>query len=115
MLYRGGCHCGNIAIEVEGDLTMAVSCNCSICTKKGALLWAVPHRELRVTAGEEPGRYLFHNRVIAHRFCTACGMNPYAEDANEGGERTAYINIRCLEAVDLTAVPVMEFDGRNAL
>ncbi|RUV29345.1 GFA family protein, partial [Mesorhizobium sp. M5C.F.Ca.IN.020.32.2.1] len=43
MLYKGNCHCGKIAFEVEGNLTGAVRCNCSICSRKGALLWAVPH------------------------------------------------------------------------
>lgn len=55
---------------------MAVSCNCSICMKKGALLRPVPDGQFRVTAGREPGRYLFHNRVIAHRFCAACARTP---------------------------------------
>ena len=42
MIHRGSCHCGRIAFEVEGELTAAVACNCSICSRKGALLWAVP-------------------------------------------------------------------------
>ncbi|HTV69629.1 MAG TPA: GFA family protein [Rhizobiaceae bacterium] len=114
MLYRGGCHCGNIAIETDGDLTIAVSCNCSICSKKGALLWAVPHGTLKVTAKQQPGAYLFHNRSMAHRFCTGCGIHVFAEDVAESDGRSAYINIRCLEAVDIKALEVLEFDGRSA-
>lgn len=113
MRYKGGCHCGNITIEVDGDLSMALSCNCSICSKKGALLWAVPHGSLKVTAWSTPGRYVFHNKVLAHRFCTVCGLHPYAEDVSESGERSAYINLRCLEALDLKRIEVMEFDGRG--
>ncbi|WP_309082901.1 GFA family protein [Chelativorans sp.] len=115
MLYKGGCHCGKVSIEVEGDLEVAVSCNCSICSKKGALLWAVPRDKMTVAAETEPSSYLFHRKAIAHRFCPNCGMHVYAEDAAEGGERTAYINIRCLEAVEIQKVPVIEFDGRAAL
>ncbi|HPH14971.1 MAG TPA: GFA family protein, partial [Burkholderiaceae bacterium] len=28
--YKGSCHCGKIAFEVEGELTAATDCNCSI-------------------------------------------------------------------------------------
>lgn len=111
MLYKGGCHCGNLSIEVEGELDAAASCNCSICSKKGALLWAVPHSKLKVSADIEPSRYLFHNHVIAHRFCPKCGMHPYAEDVAESDKRSAYINIRCLDA-NVQGVQIVEFDGR---
>ncbi|MCO6389533.1 GFA family protein [Aliihoeflea aestuarii] len=115
MRYMGGCHCGNIEIEIDGELTAALSCNCSICSKKGALLWAVPHDRLKVRAVEEPARYLFNNHVIVHRFCAKCGMHPYGEDAAEQPGRSAYVNIRCLEEVDLASVPRVEFDGRSIL
>jgi hypothetical protein len=48
MKYRGGCHCARIVFEVEGDLTQAVECNCSLCSKRGALHWFVPRRQLRL-------------------------------------------------------------------
>jgi hypothetical protein len=114
MRYKGSCHCGQIAFEVEGDLAAAVSCNCSICARKGALLWAVPRDKLRLLIGDEGlGRYSFNKHVIAHRFCRSCGIHPFAEDAAATGEATAYVNIRCLEGLDLAAVPVMDFDGRS--
>lgn len=42
MIYKGSCHCGKIAFEVDGELTGAMACNCSICSRKGALMWFVP-------------------------------------------------------------------------
>lgn len=111
MLYKGSCHCGNIAFEVEGEITAAVVCNCSICSRKGALLWAVPRDRLQLLASEGMGTYTFNNNVIAHRFCQICGMNPYAEEIKAGGD--AFVNIRCIEGLDLAAIPVIEFDGRS--
>ncbi len=62
MLYRGSCHCGNIAFEVDGEIEAVVVCNCSICSRKGALLWAVPRSNLRLTTPEDGiGRYIFNN------------------------------------------------------
>ena len=115
MLYKGSCHCGKVAFEVKGEIGGAVRCNCSICARKGALLWAVPHGSLRLVAwGDDLGKYTFGKGSIAHRFCRTCGIHPFAEDVGESGERTAYININCLEGVDLAVVEVFGFDGRAA-
>lgn len=37
MKYRGSCHCGAVAFEVEGEIQSVLSCNCSICRRKGSL------------------------------------------------------------------------------
>ncbi|SMF23668.1 Uncharacterized conserved protein [Tistlia consotensis] len=114
MRYAGSCHCGAIRFEVEGELTQAIACNCSICARKGALLWAVPRASLTLLSPDEAGaRYTFNRHAIEHRFCRTCGIHPYAEDAGAGAGRSAYVNIRCLEGVDPAAVPVLEFDGRS--
>ena len=42
MKYRGSCHCGKIAFEVEGTLEQVMECNCSLCSRRGYLLWFVP-------------------------------------------------------------------------
>ncbi|HEV2898593.1 MAG TPA: GFA family protein [Pseudaminobacter sp.] len=114
MLYKGSCHCGDIAFEVEGELSAVVACNCSICSRKGALLWAVPRARLRLTgSGNGIGTYAFNKHAIEHRFCRICGIHPFAEDAASEGEPSAYVNTRCLEDIDLASVPVIDFDGRS--
>ena len=114
MIHRGSCHCGRIVFEVEGEFTAAVACNCSICSRKGALLWAVPRGQLRlITSGAGLGTYTFANHAFEHHFCETCGIHPFAEDAQSKSERMAYVNIRCLEGLDLAAVQVIEFDGRS--
>jgi hypothetical protein len=98
---------------VEGELSEAMSCNCSICSRKGALMWFVPRGQLTVlTPDEEIGSYSFNKHVIKHRFCPTCGVHPYGEGTNREGNAMAAINIRCLEGLDLTSVPVQHFDGR---
>jgi hypothetical protein len=67
MLYKGSCHCGNIAFEVEGDLTSALACNCSICSRKGSLLWFMPRDSLRLSVRDEEkiDTYTFNKHVIS--------------------------------------------------
>lgn len=111
--YQGSCHCGNIAFEVEGELTGAMACNCSICQRKGALMWFVPRAQLRLLTPEaQMATYTFHKHHIQHRFCPTCGMHPFGEGAGPDGAAMAAVNIRCLEGVDVYDIPVHHYDGR---
>jgi hypothetical protein len=115
MLYKGSCHCGSIAFEFEAEPAGAFRCNCSICSRKGALLHAVPHASLTVLAwGDDLGTYSFGRHVIAHRFCRGCGIHPFAEDIAEGSGRNAYINLNCVPDLDRSTLQIVDFDGRSS-
>lgn len=114
MKYEGSCHCGNIRFEVEGEMSGALSCNCSICQRKGSLLWFVPRQSLRLLTSEQNvSAYTFNRQAIRHRFCPNCGIHPFGEATDPEGNAMAAINIRCLEGVDIDAVPLQQFDGRS--
>ncbi len=115
MTYEGSCHCGAVKFTVEGEIDGAMSCNCSMCQRKGSLLWFVPRDALTVQAGEaDLSTYTFDKHAIQHRFCPTCGIHPFGEGADPKGNRMGAINIRCLENVDLDAVPVQHVDGRSS-
>jgi hypothetical protein len=112
--HKGSCHCGQVAFEVEGEIEGVLSCNCSICQRKGSLMWFVPHEKFRLLTPEDAAStYTFNKHVIKHRFCPTCGMHPYGEGTHPKGHAIAAINIRCLEDVDLASIPVKHFDGRS--
>ncbi|NUS38847.1 MAG: GFA family protein [Lysobacter sp.] len=113
MKHQGSCHCGNVAFEVEGEIDTGLACNCSICQRKGSLLWFVPRERLQLRTPEDAASsYTFRRHAIRHRFCPACGIHPYAEATAADGKPMAAINLRCIEGIDLSSVPVREFDGR---
>jgi hypothetical protein len=113
-MYKGSCHCGQIAFEVEGKLGQVIDCNCSICSRKGSLLWFVPRDKLRLLTPEENlSTYTFNKHAIRHRFCPKCGIHPFGEGTDPAGNRMAAINVRCLEGVDFSSLPVKHFDGRS--
>jgi hypothetical protein len=114
MHYQGSCHCGRIAFEVEGEIKDALACNCSICQRKGSLMWFVPRDKLQLkTAEDAMSTYTFNKHVIKHHFCPVCGMHPFGEGKDPKGNAMAAINIRCLEDIDLSAIPVHQYDGRS--
>ena len=113
MTYRGSCHCGNVAFEVDGTINVALACNCSMCQRKGSLLWFVPREQMKLLTPEaNASEYLFNKHHIKHRFCARCGIHPYAEATDPKGVPTAAINIRCLEGVELEQIPLQHLNGR---
>ena len=114
MIYKGSCHCGQIAFEVEGELTQVADCNCSICSRTGALHWFVARDALRLLTPEiDLATYTFGKHVIKHHFCPKCGIHPFGEGSDPSGNSKAAVNARCLEDVDLSSLPVMHLDGRS--
>ena len=115
MQYKGSCHCGNVSFVVEGEITGALACNCSMCQRKGSLLWFVPRAEMKLqTPDSAASTYTFNKHIIQHRFCPVCGIHPYGEGVDPKGNAMAAINLRCLEDIDLAGIPVQHYDGRGA-
>lgn len=115
MTYRGSCHCGKITIEAEGELAQAMQCNCSICSRKGYLLWFVPRTSMRLLTPESAlATYTFNKHQIQHHFCPTCGCAPFSEAIGPTGDAMAAINVRCLENdVDLSTLKIIPYDGRS--
>src|SRR5437868_7437270 len=102
MIYRGSCHCGKIAYEVEGTLEQVMECNCSHCSRKGFLLWFVDRDRLQLKTPESQlATYTFNKHVLKHHFCDTCGCAPLSFGSDRSGVAKAAINVRCLEDVDL--------------
>jgi hypothetical protein len=114
MKYKGSCHCGQVAFEVEGEIQGVMSCNCSICQRKGVLMWFVPRTALKqLTPDSNAATYTFHKHVIKHRFCPTCGIHPYGEGVDPKGNEMAAINIRCLDDIDPLSFPAQLYNGRE--
>lgn len=114
MKYTGSCHCGAIKFEAEGELKGAVDCNCSICSRKATLLWFVPKTHFHLLTPEDKlTTYTFNKHIIKHRFCSVCGVQPFGEAVDPKGVPTVAVNIRCLENVDISGIPVHHYDGKS--
>jgi len=115
MRYHGSCHCGRIAFTAEGEIDTLMECNCSICIKRGSLLWFVPRAQFSLETPEaNVATYTFNQHKIRHHFCPTCGCAPYAEGADPKGNPMAAVNARCLDEVDLGAFGRAPFDGRSS-
>jgi hypothetical protein len=112
-LHRGGCHCGDVAFEVEAPRELTVQeCNCSICSMTGFLHLIVPASRFRLLRGADClTAYTFNTGTARHLFCRRCGIKSfYVPRSNPDGYS---VNARCLDASTIGELVVEPFDGRH--
>lgn len=83
-MYRGTCLCGQVAVQVDGNITDIIHCHCSLCRKNSGTAYAtngfVNTDEFVIIKGEEnlshfsfkPGKY--------RHFCRTCGSPIYSSN-----------------------------------
>jgi hypothetical protein len=113
--YKGSCHCGNVSYEVKTDLEQVISCNCSICSKKGYLLNFVTPERFHLVSGDEKSLtdYQFNKHMIHHLFCPTCGIQAFARGKKRDGSPMIAVNVRCLEGVEPGQLKITPVDGRS--
>ena len=112
-LHRGGCHCGDVAFEVEAPPELTVQeCNCSICSMTGFLHLIVPASRFRLLRGADClTAYTFNTRTARHLFCRRCGIKSfYVPRSNPDGYS---VNARCLDPATIGELVVEPFNGRD--
>jgi len=103
--YRGSCHCGGVKFEIETGYPLGpyFRCNCSLCSRKGAVMGAAPKDALRVTEGVDlVSTYQWNTREAQHHFCKVCGI--YTHHVMRGETTTVGVNMACIEGVDVFAL-----------
>lgn len=99
---KGSCHCK--AVEFEVDLIDGFEnvrrCNCSLCSRKGAVMAGVTLDRLRVTRGADALRlYQWNTKIARHWFCSVCGI--YTHHQRRSVPTEYGFNLACIEGVDI--------------
>jgi hypothetical protein len=111
-VMQGGCHCGRVRFRVTADLDKVSECNCTMCTKKGILHLIVPPEQFELISGKDAlTTYQFNTGTAKHTFCKVCGIHPFYVPRSDPDKID--VNVRCLDDIDLAAISVKPFDGRN--
>ena len=115
--YHGSCHCGAVTFRFEGEpITRGLRCNCSMCSRKGAMMSpeAIPPDRFAIEARDGAlGLYQFGIETAKHYFCTHCGIYPFHETARQPGYFR--VNLGCVEGIDPFTLEADVFDGRHLL
>jgi len=110
--YQGSCHCGRVAFELDAKLDYVMECTCSLCRRVGALWHGTSDANLRISAGEsELVLYQFNTMTAKHYSCRHCGVHPFSRPRLDPSRWA--VNVRCIDDIDLSSLPLKRFDGAN--
>lgn len=114
-IYHGSCHCGAVRYEARSTpIEEAMSCNCSMCRRKGSLLAFIPASDFSLLSGDEAlTDYQFNKHVLHHLFCRTCGVTSFVRGAKPDGTPMIALNVRCLDEIDPDRIKINKFDGKS--
>ena len=115
MAFQGSCHCGTVKFSVDAEMPKeAMSCNCSICRRKGTLMAFFPVAKFKLEQGEGALQvYKFHTHRLSHWFCKTCGIHPFAGGIGPDGNEMRAVNLRCVPEANLDSLKIQLFDGAS--
>jgi hypothetical protein len=122
--YQASCHCGAIQLRFRSEtITSGRRCNCSICTRKGAVVSAQYYARGAVElirGADAVAVYGFGDRCVDHCFCRLCGIHTFTviarlpEDYDGPARHGDYrINLGCVEGLEHEALEIALIDGKS--
>lgn len=122
MSIAGRCHCGKVAFRIEGETPQKLTrCTCSFCSKRGALIAYFSTQQFRLeTSGDEDAVYRWNTKLVAHHFCSECGMATFSDSPafeTDGSwdkvTRRIGVNARLFDGFDAATAAVDVIDGKH--
>src|SRR5262245_34091462 len=114
--HTGGCHCGAVKFEIDGDAREGAGrCNCSACTRIAITSKLVKPEAFRLVEGEASlSCYEWGAKVSQRFFCKRCGVHCFARGyLEEVGGAYVSVNLNCVDGIDPEALAISYWDGRH--
>ena len=115
MTHRATCHCGavELAVDLTDGLASASRCDCSFCSRRGAIAVTAPLNGVRIVKGAENlTLYQWNTKTAKHWFCKTCGI--YTHHQRRSNPNEYGVNAACIEGVNPRELgPVPWTDGIN--
>lgn len=97
-VLKGSCHCGAVAYEINTNIEFGAVCDCSICSRKGAIMAVAEPEDFTLLSGEDHlTLYQFNEHKAKHYFCKTCGIYTHHYRRSDG--RLGF-NTGCIEGFD---------------
>jgi hypothetical protein len=109
----GKCHCARVVFEVRVKPTVAFTCNCSYCIRRG---WNHAYAEVGdfalVLGKDVLSSYRFGAGATTNYFCSVCGIHTHFYSTYGDHPRYAYC-LGCCEEIDIASLEIKHIDGRS--
>lgn len=112
-MLEGSCHCGNVKWTYSLPLESVTACNCTLCSRYGAL-WAYAHLDHGITASGETSVYMRGSKRNGFNFCKVCGCVVFylSNSKDDQGRLRMAVNLRMIKDPKLIAnLPIDHFEG----
>ena len=126
------CHCGDTRIELPRLPERRLECNCTFCTKTGAVWGYFAPGEMTIIQ-DKHGAVYSKSGMNQHHFCAVCGMQTWGDSpdwseiynadgtpkaghgAGEMPTRRSYaVNLKLLDDFDVSTLTAEKIDGRHS-
>lgn len=110
------CHCGGVelSLNMPEGLENLRRCNCSMCSRRNAVVASVVLDDLVVTKGQDIlSTYSFNTHTAKHYFCSVCGI--YTHHQRRSNPHEYGVNISCIAGIEIENFQHIGYlDGRSA-
>ena len=108
---NGFCHCRKVQFKVETskqDILQGIyRCDCSLCTKKGIIMKAIPKEDFQLLKGNQfLSTYKWNKNIAEHFFCSICGVYTHHKRRRDPSQFS--INISCIQDLELPEAKEIE-------
>jgi hypothetical protein len=115
MKMKGTCHCGAIEWQLDVDPGSITACNCTVCSRYGAL-WAYDWEGERIRLSGATAAYTRKERTVPFlefHFCASCAcvVAWRAVRPNEDGRMRMAVNVRLAPPEAVAHLLIDHFDG----
>lgn len=108
--YKGSCHCGAVRFSIESDISELTICDCSICTRKNAVMAKVHEDRFQLLSDKSNlAEYNWNTKVARHFFCKTCGIYTFHKKRSQPDHYG--INVFCLDDFDPSTIPIKTTEG----
>lgn len=119
--YQGQCHCGDTRFEIEAEIDHVRECDCSVCRRRGALIFRVASDAIRfLTPLDRLATYRWGTGTATDYICSKCGVMPFRQPSAPTNEEVDAgmarfegwaVNVRCIDILDLDVLPRIRIAG----
>ncbi|RYZ03803.1 MAG: GFA family protein [Myxococcales bacterium] len=113
--HHGSCLCGDVTFDVDLDWSTGSRCNCTLCTKLGAVGSIVKPAAFKLLSPESKLSSFTRTPEIGRRFfCARCHVYCFGSGRLEvlGGDFVS-VNLNCLDDFDVSRTSLIHWDGRH--
>ena len=132
MSLIASCHCGAVRIALPEHPSAGTECNCSYCSRTGAVWAYYEPGKLQFLSRDGERMYSTNPDIHQHHFCGTCGMQTWGESPDWGsmynddgtpknGDPNSFptarklgLNLKLVDDLDWSRIKVSKVDGRNS-